>query len=323
MRAALCHGYGGPETVSPGDAPEPAIEGRALLVRVHATSVSAADSRIRGSRFPTGFGLIGRLVFGLSRPRRQVLGADFAGVVAAIGPDVRRFQVGDHVMGATGMRMGCHAEFVAVAEDAALTPVARGWSHADAAAVIFGGMTALHHLTAPGRLAHGERLLVNGASGAVGIAAVQIGKHLGAHVTAVCSTGNAERVRAVGADAVMDYGQTDFAAAGETWDVILDAVGNAPLSRVRTALRPGGRLLMMAASLPELLVSPLSARLGGLNAAGGPAPETRELLERLKAMCEADALKPLIDSTYPLERIADAHARVDTGRKVGSVIVTP
>lgn len=323
MRAVVCESFGGPGVASVRQWPDPVASKGKVVVRVHATSVSAGDSRIRRRDMPRGFALPMRLIFGWSRPRQPILGADFAGVVEAVGADVSGFAVGDRVMGSTGMGLGCHAERIAIPASGAIAPMPPGWSFAEAAAVIFGGGTALHFLMPPGRVAAGERVLVNGASGAVGLAAVQVAKHLGAHVTAVCSPRNAGLVASLGADEVLDYTAGDVLAGAGRWDVVLDAVGTMPFARVAPVLRPKGRLLLVVAGLPEMLKAPFQSLRSGFKVTVGTAPDSAAAIRSLVAICTAGAIRAVIDGRYPLDRVAEAHARVDSGRKVGSVILEP
>lgn len=293
-----------------------------VLIRIRATTVASGDARVRAARFPPGFSIPARLALGITRPRQPILGTELAGIIESVGADVTRYRPGDAVFAMTGAGFACHAELRALPETAALAPIPAGLSFEEAAALSFGGTTALYFLRDAARTQPGERVLVNGASGTVGLAAVQIARHLGAHVTGVCSAANTARVRALGADETIDYGATDFAATGQQWDVVFDAVGNAPLARCRPALRPRGRLLMVVCGLPDLVLAPLRSRSSGIQVIGGSAPERPEDLAFLKTLCEAKAFTAVIDSRFALAQIGQAHARVDTNRKVGSVVVT-
>lgn len=321
MHVAYCTAYGGPDVIALREVPKPQPADNEALIRVRAATVSSGDARIRAAKFPPGFGLLARLALGVSRPRRPVLGTECAGVIEAAGARVKRFKPGDSVFAFAGMKQGCHAEFVVASEDSALAAVPAGFSFEEAAAISFGGTTALYFLRDVGQVQPGERVLVNGASGAVGAAAVQIAKHMGAHVTGISSGANADLVRKLGADKVIDYTAEDFTASGEQWDIILDCVGTAPFARSRKALNKGGRLLLVLAGLGDLVKSPFQSMTSGLRIRGGTAPERREDILELKALCEAGAFKPVIDSRYAFSDIAAAHARVDTGRKRGSVVI--
>ena len=262
------------------------------------------------------------MFLGLTRPRNKVLGTELAGVVEAVGTRVTRYRAGDRVFAFPGVRLGCHAEFKSLPENSAIALMPSGFSFEEAAAISFGGSTALYFLRDLGHVQRGDRVLVNGASGAVGTAAVQLARHFGAHVTGVCSAANAALVRALGADEVIAYETTDFATCGARWDVILDTVGNASLARCRNALNDRGRLLLVVAGLGDMLKAPVQSKTRGVTVACGAAPERPQDIAELKTLCEAGTYKPVIDSVYPLDRIGEAHARVDSGRKVGSVVVT-
>ena len=322
MLAAICTAYGGPDVVQLREVEMPVPKDKEVLIRIHATTVASGDCRIRASNFPRGFGLAGRLIFGTSRPRQPILGTECSGVIEATGPAVTRFRPGDTVIAFGGAGFRCHAQYRTMREDGALVAKPAGLGFEDAAAIAFGGTTALHFLRGLGRLQRGERVLVNGASGCVGVAAVQFAKYLGAHVTGVCSGAKAELVRSLGADAVIDYGSVDFATSGKRWDIILDTVGNAPFARTRNALNENGRLLLVASGLPDLLKAPFQSMMSGRKVAGGPAPERSEDLALLATLCKAGTVRPVIDSTYPFDRIVEAHARAESGRKTGSVVVT-
>jgi NADPH:quinone reductase-like Zn-dependent oxidoreductase len=322
MKAAVCRVYGGPDVVEVRDVPAPVAKPDEILIRIFASTVSSGDARMRGARFPKGFGLLGRFFLGLTGPRTPILGTELAGVVEAVGTQVMRYRPGDKVFAFTGIGMGCHAELKAMHEVGPIAKIPAGFTFDEAAAISFGGTTALYFLRDIAGVQSGERVLVNGASGAVGSAAVQLARHFGAHVTGVCSAANAGLVRSLGADEVIDYAATDFATSGARWDVILDTVGNASFARCRNALSEKGRLLLLVAGLGDLLMAPLHSRSSGLKVAGGAAPERAEDLAALVILCETAAFKPLIDSRFPLERIAEAHARADSQRKVGSVVVT-
>lgn len=322
MKAALCTAYGGPDVVQVRDIPAPVAKPNEVLIRVHATTVASGDARVRGARFPRGFWLPARLFLGLTRPRKPILGTELAGVVEAVGAGVTRYRPGDRVFAFSGAGMGCHAELKAMPEDGAIAAMPAGFTFDESAAISFGGTTALYFLRDVGRVQRGERVLVNGASGAVGSAAVQLARHFGAHVTGVCSAANVDLVRSLGADAVIDYRATDFATSGARWDIVLDAVGNASFARCRHALNDKGRLLLVVGGLGDMLKAPFQSMTSGLKVAGGVAPDRAQDIAELKMLCEAGAYKPVIDSRFALDRIAEAHARADSERKVGSVVVT-
>lgn len=321
MKAATCTSYGPPENVILRDVPTPAPAGREILIRIHASTVSSGDCRVRGANFPSGFAPIARLALGWSGPRQPILGTECAGTVAAVGPQGSRYRVGDEVFGFTGARFGCHAEYIVLPEDGAIASKPPSLSFEEAAALSFGGTTALYFLRDRARVGRGERVLINGAGGSVGSAAVQIARHLGAHVTAVCSAGKANRVASLGAEATIDYGTTDFAAVGERWDIIVDTVGNVTPRRASSSLNKRGRLLLLAAGLPDLLAAPFHAARG-MTVIAGAAPDRPADVQDLKNLFEAGAYKPVIDSRFAFADIAAAHRRVDAGGKTGSVAVS-
>jgi NADPH:quinone reductase-like Zn-dependent oxidoreductase len=223
------------------------------------------------------------------------------------------------VVGSTGFTFGCHAEYRCLPEAGAVALIPDGLDYQSAAALCFGGSTALHFLRR-GNVQRGERLLVNGASGAVGSMAVQLGKHLGAEVTGVCSARNAGLVTSLGADHVIDYAAEDFARNGERYDVVMDTVGNAPFSRVRGSLTPGGRFLMVIGDLEEMIRAGFQKNVVG-SAAKESELFTSENHRLLLELADTRVLEPVVDTTFPLERIGEAHALVDTGHKRGAAVV--
>lgn len=320
MKAAVYRQYGPPEVVRVEEVPKPAPKAREVLIKIRSSTVSSGDWRARSLQVPRGFGLFARPVFGLFGPRKKILGTELAGVIEAIGSDVTKFKVGDEVLAFPGFALGSHAEYRVMHEDGRIVLKPDGLSFEEAAALSFGGTTALYYLRDLAKVQRGETVMVIGASGAVGSAAVQIARYLGAKVTGVTSTSNVEKVWSLGADAVIDYKSEDCLAGDEKYDVILDTVGSAPLSRCTKALKEGGRLLLVAASLPQLLASGFLST-NGKKVLGGNTKERLEDLRLLKEISEAGHYKPLIDRTYPLSQIAEAHAYVDTGRKRGSVVI--
>jgi len=276
---------------------------------------------VRSLDMPVGFGLISRLVLGVFRPRKSILGTELAGEVVSVGKGVSKFKVGDQVFAFSGAGMGCYAEYKCMPEDGALALKPTNLTYDEAAAISFGGTTALDFFRR-GKLQRGERVLVNGASGGVGTAAVQLAKHFGADVTGVCSTANVELVRSLGATHVIDYTKEDFTRNGETYDVIVDTVGTAPFSRCKGSLKERGRLLLVLGGLPDMLQIPWVAITGSRRVIAGPAAERAEDLRFLAELAQAGEFRPVIDRRYPFEQIAEAHSYVDTGRKRGNVIIT-
>ncbi|WP_235500230.1 NAD(P)-dependent alcohol dehydrogenase [Arthrobacter sp. Leaf69] len=322
MKAATYRRFGGPEVVRIEELPKPSPRPDEVLIRVHASTLSAADHRARSRTVPSGLQVLTALALGVFRPRRQVLGMDVAGVVEATGSDVTRFRAGDEVVAMLGATFGGHAEYVTVQQDGPVTAKPRTMGFAEAVTLVFGGLTAQAFL-ARADIGPGTTVLINGASGAVGTAAVQLAKNLGAHVTAVCSGGNRGLVASLGADHVIDYTAEDFTARGQTYDVIMDCVGNAPFTRVAACLNPGGALLLVIADLKGILQAPRKTRRSGkLVTAGDPRLHyTAEDLASLVRLAEDGRYQAVIDRTYPLAEIVQAHRFVDTGRKRGNVIV--
>ena len=244
MKAAIYSTYSGPEVVTIADVPMPAIKPDEVLIRIHASTVSIGDWRARSLVMPTGFGLMGRLVFGILGPRKPILGTELAGEVADIGRSVTRFKVSDQVFAYPGAGYGSHAEYRTMPQTGLIVLKPANLSWEEAASLSFGGTTALGFLR-KGGIKAGDTVLVIGASGCIGTAAVQIAKHFGAEVTGVCSTANHVLVRKIGADRVVDYSAGDFTAGGDSYDIIRDATGTTRYARVDQMLKPGGRLLVV------------------------------------------------------------------------------
>ena len=320
MKAAVHRRFGPPDVVTVGDVPKPVPRDDEVLVRIHAATVGVVDSVAR-----RGTPFYARFHFGLSRPRFAVLGTDFAGQIQATGAAVTRFAVGDQVFGTIAPRFGAHAEYVCLSEHAAVAPKPGHLTYAEAAALV--DATALCFLRDKANLQRGQSILINGASGAVGTAAVQLARHFGAIVTGVCSGANTELVRTLGAEAVIDYTEADFTRAGQTYDVIFDVAGKSSFSRCRPALGHAGVYLTTAPSPAILLQMPWTSRFSARKAVVAftglrAASEKRKDLMYISELAEASALTPVIDACYPLRRIADAHRHVDDGRKKGNVVVT-
>jgi NADPH:quinone reductase-like Zn-dependent oxidoreductase len=315
MKAAIYQEYGTPEVVTLAEVSTPTPQDNEILVKVHAAAVNVSDTRIRAARFPEGFGFLARLAFGLFKPRNHVLGSAFSGVVVATGNQVENFQVGDAVFGMTGMKMSAHAEFLAVQADKAVVKKPESLSAEDAAALPFGGTTALYFLRDLGHIKSGETVLINGASGAVGTNAVQLAKYYGAQVTAVCSADSYELVKSLGADTVIDYKKVNFLKEKEKYDVIVDTVGNLPISEARKCLTDSGRLLLLVAGLKDIIFPQKNVRQG-------TAPEKPEDLEFLSKLVVDQKLKVVLGKVYKLDQIVEAHKYIDTGHKKGNVVVS-
>jgi NADPH:quinone reductase-like Zn-dependent oxidoreductase len=322
MKAIVYHEYGSPDVLRLEEVERPTAKENEVLIRVHAAAISTAETIGR-----KGDPFIARLATGLIGPKKTVLGSEFSGEIEAIGKDVKRFSVGDQVFASSGASLGAHAEYICLPEDGAMATKPVNVTYEEAAAVSAGGLTALPFLRDKGMIERGQTVLINGASGAVGTSAVQLAKYFGAVVTGVCSTTNVELVRSLGADEVIDYTREDFTGTDETYDIIFDAVGKSSFSRCRGAVKPGG-IYLTTVPTPAIAWQMLwTSKVGGKRAvfaATGlrPAKEKAKDLLFLKELCEAGALKPVIDRRYPMEQAADAHRYVETGHKKGHVVIT-
>ncbi|WP_439155106.1 NAD(P)-dependent alcohol dehydrogenase [Yoonia sp.] len=314
--------YGSPDVLEKVEVPSPTPKPNEVLVRIQATTVSAGDWRARSLTMPKGLGFMGRLVFGLRGPRKPILGTEFSGVIEAVGAEVTNYQPGDAVIGFPGATFGAHAEFITMPANGKLTMKPDNISFEHAAAIPFGSTTAYDFLVNKAKLQKGETVLINGASGSVGSACVQIAKHLGAHVTAVCSGKNAEMIRAVGAIRVIDYRTHDVIEEGIEYDMVIDTVGTLPWVQAQHAVRSGGKMVLIAGKTSDMLPGGLKARLKGKRMVGGVASEHRKILEAVVKLAAQGELQPVIDRSYAFDDMKAAHAHVDTGHKKGNVIVS-
>ncbi len=321
MKAAVLTGFGAPDVVRIAERPTPKINPDQVLVKLHASTVNSGDARIRSKNVPKGFGFIMSLVFGFNTPRKEVLGTVFAGEVTEVGANATGFKVGDLVYGSTEMKMGAHAEFVAIKADAAIVPLPNGLDATEAASLVFGGTTALYFIDKSG-LGSGQRILVNAAAGSVGLAITQIASAMGAHVTAVASTRNHDFLREMGADEVIDYKSTDLRKLNQKFDVVADCLGTLPFAQHRHLLVKGGRFAQITGTLCEMLTALLQSATSTYKIVGGTALATKSSLENLSKLAEAGALKSVIDKTFAFDDIQQAYAHVDTGHKRGNVVLT-
>ena len=321
MKAVVCTEYGAPEVLQIREVNTPAPSDNEVLVKVHATTVTAADYRVRSFNVPTSFWLPARLALGLTKPRKSILGMELAGEVEAIGKDVTRFRKGDQVFAATLQTFGAYAEYICLAEDGPVALQPTNTTYEEAAAIPIGARTALHYLKDLGKIQPGQKVLIYGASGSVGTYAVQLAKYFGAEVTGVCSTSNLDLVKSLGADKVIDYTVDDFTTAFETYDIIFITVDKCPFSACEKALRKGGVYLNIGRPLPSWEMIWASISRGMKIVVGKNAPESADDLLALKEIIEAGRLKPVIDRTYPLEQIVEAHHYADQGHKKGNVVI--
>jgi NADPH:quinone reductase-like Zn-dependent oxidoreductase len=322
MKAVVCTGYGPPEVLQLTEMEKPTPKDNEILVKVHATTVTAGDARIRGFSVPLLFWLPFRMQLGLMRPKDPILGVEFAGQVQAVGKDVTTIKQGARVFGTPPwMKFGTYAEYLCVPEGDMSTTIPANLSYEQAASVPFMALGALYFLR-EGNVQSGQKVLVYGASGSLGTNAVQLAKCFGAHVTGVCSTTNVEMVKSLGADRVIDYTKEDFATSGDTYDTVFEAVGKSSFSACIQSLKEDGVLLTANPGLSEMIQARWTERTSNKKVIGGTAHNSREDLLFIKELLEAGKLKPVIDRRYPLEQIVEAHRYVDTGHKKGSVVIT-
>ena len=324
MKAIVYTEYGSPDVLHLQEVGKPTPKDNEVLIKVHAATVTAGDVNVRGFTFvPPGFGPLPRLMFGLRKPKRTILGTELAGEIESVGKDVELFKKGDQVFGISSEIFSAYAEYTCRPETGALAPKPSNMTYDEAAALPFGAGTALYFLRDRAKIRPGQRLLINGASGGVGVYAVQLAKYYGAEVTGVCSTANLELVKSLGADQVIDYTQQDFTQNGETYDLILDTVvGKTSFARCQNSLKPNGLYLAVAGGLREMGQMLWTSITGGQKVIFGSPAERREELVFIKELVEGGKLKAIIDRRYSLEQTAEAHRYVDTGRKKGCVVIS-
>jgi NADPH:quinone reductase-like Zn-dependent oxidoreductase len=321
MLAASCRRYGAPDVLKIEEVARPTLKADEVLVRVRASSVTSGDVRMRAFTGAGIFWLPMRLLFGVLRPRNPITGMEFAGTIAAVGKGATGFRVGDAVF---GMKIGgANAELLAVREAGAIAAKPDGLTLEEAAVVPFGALSALAFLRDFVQIKPGQKILIHGASGAVGVFAVQLAKHFGAHVTGVCSTANLDLVTSLGADQVIDYSKTDFTRGPDVYDAILDTVGGTSFSRSKRVLAPYGRHVFVVQTLTQLLQALwTSMRRGKRAIVGFSSGDSKEDLLLIKGLIETGRIRPMLDRTYRLPDIIDAHRYVDTGRKRGGVAIS-
>ena len=323
MRAVVYNRYGAPDVLRLEEVERPTPNADEVLVKIHATTVNRADCATREANRRSGLAvsLLSRLISGIRRPRQRILGNELAGEVEAVGAGVTGFAVGDRVFGSSGLRFGAHAEFICLRESARIAQMPTGMSFEEAAPICDGALNALTCLK-QADLRKGRTILIYGASGAIGTAGVQLARHFGADVTAVCSTKNLELVRSLGADRVIDYTREDFTKNGQTYDVILDAVGKHSFRRCRASLGPGG-IYLPTDGLGNLVLALWTPRVGDKKVLFQiPPRQTKRDVLFLKELVEAGEYRPVIDRRYPLEDVVEATRYVETEQKTGNVVLT-
>ena len=300
MKAIICTKYGPPNVLQLQNVEKPKPKKNEVLVKIHATSVSTGDCRIRGFNSPLLFWIPMRIILGFRKPRKPILGVELSGEIEDIGTDVTQFKKGDPVFALTELNLGGYAEYTCVHESGLIALKPTNVTYEEAAVIPFGGTSALHFLR-KGQIKKGQRVLIYGASGSVGTAAVQLAKYFGATVTAICSSSNFDLVTALGADNVIDYMKEDFTKRCEHYDIIFDAVGKYKKSLCTDALMPNGKYVSVNGMMAKV---------------------SKEDMNLLKQLAETEKLKPVIDRTYRLEEIAEAHIYVEKGHKKGNVSIT-
>lgn len=327
MKAVIWTRYGPPDVLQLQEVAKPIPKDDEVLIKVHATTVTAGDCELRSLKLPLYFALPLRAYAGLSRPERiRIMGQELAGEVEAVGTSVTAFRPGDQVFGTTGFGMGAYAEYACLPAGAAelagtLAIMPATMTYEQAAAVALGGLEALHFLR-QAQIQPGQQVLINGAGGSIGVMAVQLAKHDGAEVTAVDSAPKLAMLRALGADHVVDYQQEDFTRRGQTYDVIFDVAGKSLFSASLRSLKPNGRYLLANPGLAERIRASWRSSPNGKRVVIGAASHKTEDLVFLAGLIEAGKIKAVIDRRYPLAQTAEAHRYVETGRKEGSVVIT-
>lgn len=313
--------FGPPGVVQLAEAEVPVLQNKEILLRSKASTVTVADSRLRSKNVPRGFAFIMSLLFGFKKPKYKALGTCVAGEVVAVGRDVKLFSTGERVLGNLGMKLGGHAQYVSFPESAPVVKIPETISEEEAAAIVFGGTTALVFLRDKLKIKKGDRLLVIGAGGSVGTSAVQIGKIFGAHVTAVCSTEKVSLIYELGADTVIDYKKTDWRKGAETFDIILDAVGGTELANSRHKLSAHGKIGLVIADLLMNLKCIWVSAMSDQKMVAGSVPEVRSDLEQLILWMTKGQFKAVIGNRFPFEKIVQAHELVDQGHKFGNTVI--
>jgi len=317
MKAIIYENYGPPEVLQLKEIDKPSPKDNEVLIRVYATAVNSGDIRMRKA---DPFAV--RFMLGLLRPRKKIPGVVFAGIIEATGKSITTFKTGDAVYGSSFLRFSTYAEYISLPEDGIIAIMPVSLTYAEAAAIPFGGNTALHFLR-KAKIEAGQNVLIYGASGATGTAALQLAKHFGASVTAVCSTGNIALVKSLGANMVVDYTKEDFSKAGEQYDIVFDTVGYSPFAGSIKSLKKNGYYLRLVHMSPGPILRGLWISMtGNKKVIGGVASGSAEDLIFLNKLIEAGQLKPVIDKTYPLEKIVEAHTYVEAGHKKGNVVIT-
>jgi NADPH:quinone reductase-like Zn-dependent oxidoreductase len=315
IKAAVFHEYGTPEVLKIEKIEKPNPKESEVLIKIYATPVTSGDCRMRRSDpFAT------RFITGLIKPKKNILGMHISGIIEKVGNNVTKFKVGDEVYGSCGMGFGAYSEYICLNENTTIIKKPKNATHEEAAAIIFGGDTAYHFLKKAG-IKKGNKILVYGASGAVGTSVVQLANYFGAEVTAVCSESNFKLVKSLGAKYVIDYSKKDFTQESKCYDFIFDTLGKTSFSKCKNSLKAKGKFIAVNASIKEYFQMMFLSLKKGKKIVAGVAIESIEHLEFLKDLFEHKKLNPVIDKTYSLENIVDAHTYLETGRKKGNIVI--
>ncbi|MCH8094072.1 MAG: NAD(P)-dependent alcohol dehydrogenase [Chloroflexi bacterium] len=325
MKAIVWTAYGSPEVLQLREVEKPVPKDNEVLIQIHATTVTKGDTETRSLKLPLFLGLPMRIYVGLNKPKRITIpGQELAGDIESVGKDVTLFKAGDQVFGSPGFGMGAYAEYICLpekSEGTALAIMPANATYEEAACITLGGREALHFLR-KGNIQRGERILINGAGGSIGTFAIQLAKYFGAEVTGVDSGEKLEMLHSIGADEVIDYTQEDFTKSGVTYDAIFDVVGNISLSSGQRSLRENGRYLLANPRVSQIVGGLWTSMTSSKKVVMQTADATPEDLVFLSELIEAGEIKSVIDRTYPLEQIPEAHRYVEKGHKKGNVVIT-
>ncbi|MFK7772482.1 MAG: NAD(P)-dependent alcohol dehydrogenase [Saprospiraceae bacterium] len=321
MKAVICTKYGPPEVLQIQEVEKPIVKDNEVRIKIYSTTVSAADSRVRGFNLPISFWLPARLMLGFKRPRKSILGMELSGEIESIGKDVKLFKKGDKVFAATLQTFGAYAEYICLPEDGPIALKPTNTNYEEAAAIPIGARTAFHYLKKIGDIKPEQKVLIYGASGSVGTYAVQLAKYFGAEVTGVCSTANLELVKSLGADKVIDYTKGDFTKNFETYDIIFITIDKCPFIACKKALSKNGIYLNVGRPMKSLQMIWASLTSSKKIVVGKNSPETAEVLIILKKIIEKGQLRPVVDRNYLLDQIVEAHRYADKGHKKGNVVI--
>jgi NADPH:quinone reductase-like Zn-dependent oxidoreductase len=329
MKAVIVTQYGSPDVLKVQEIQKPTPKDNEILVKIHATSVGYGDligrnfGNVSSSEFNMPFilWLISKVVMGWSKPKAQVLGAEFSGIVESVGSAVTKFKIGDAVFGTRGQNFGAYAEYLSISQDGSVTHKPTNLSHEEAATLPYGAATAFNILNGL-NLQHGQKVLINGASGSIGSAAVQFAKYFGAEVTGVCSKPRMDYVKALGADCVIDYTQQDFTQNGETYDVIFDVLGRGSFNKAKNSLKPEGRYVYASFKMKQVFQMLWTSIRGGKKVMCILSSDGQKDLVEVQKLIEAGQFKAIIDRSYPLDKTSEAHWYVEKGSKRAGVAIT-